>query len=133
MRPMRAEVVLVMSLACATLMKCQTFSIEAFVDTAMTQSQYILRNLDKYVTAEYRHRHEILRMYQRDGYSNIVMQFLDRDILSALIDCARMKLHVAYSINRGPIFYPSQTVAWFQLPFDWSFPEDPWQKPWWSK
>lgn len=113
--------------------RAQNFSISEYADTATTQGQHIQQHLSRYITPEYEKRVDVLRSYQRDGYANILMRVLDRDLLHALIDYWKMRFTIDYSLNRGPIYYPSQTVTSFELPFDWRFPDDPWKKEQWRK
>ncbi len=130
---MNISFAIILLLLSSSVLYAQEFSIEAFVDTAKTRGQYIEQHLDKYVTPEYLRRHDLLRTYQKDGYSNILMGVLDRDLVHALIDYLNMSLRIDYSMNHGPISYPSQTEIWFWLPFYWKFPVDPWKKEWWRK
>ena len=133
MREMQGAVCVLLITLSFTSSKSQTFSPGAFTDTAMTPWQNVERNLGKYITPEYRERLRVLRSYQRNGYTNMLMRILDRDLLHALIDLVRMSCEIDYAANHGPIFYPSQTVPWFEVPFDWRFPQDPWKKESWNK
>ena len=130
---MNISVAIILLLLSGSLLKAQEFSIESFVDTAKTEGQYIEQHLNKYITPEYLRRNDHLRSYQRDGYSNILMGVLNRDLVHALIDYVNMSFRIDFTMNHGPVFYPSQTRIWLALPFDWKLPRDPWKKEWWRK
>jgi len=71
-------------------------------------------------------------MLQRRGYSDVLMNILSEDALSAVFSYVRTLLQIEYSISHRPVYLRipisgGGTVN-IPLPDDWSFPADPWRK-----
>jgi hypothetical protein len=129
------RILLLMSLLIlpGTRASAQQFSREKFLDSAMTQDEYIRLNLAKFITPEYVERHDRMRLIQRTGYASVKSEFLRHDAFSAIVDYIRMRLHSEYSQNTSAVTYPSQTHVLFGLPIDYSYPDDPWKRESWER
>jgi len=111
----------------------QQFPLGKFLDTALTQDEYIKRNLGNFITPEYVKRFNRLRYIQRTGYASVMSEFLRHDAFQAVVDYIRMRLHFDYSQNFSAVTYPSQTHPMFVLPIDYSYPYDPWKRESWER
>ena len=120
---------LVLTVRCAG----QEFSPGNVIDTAETISRYVEQHMDRFVTPEYLDRHHALRSVQRGGYSNMLADVLGHDAFMGCVDFIRMSFHLDFSLNFGPIKTPHLSEDWSYLPFDRSFPDDPWTRMWWDR
>jgi len=111
----------------------QEFSTGKFLDTAMTQGEYIKLNLAKFITPEYVERFDRVRLIQRTGYASVMSEFVRHDAFGAIVDYIRMRLHSEYSLNTSEVTYPSQTQVLFVLPIEYSYPADPWKRETWER
>jgi hypothetical protein len=88
-------------------------------------------NISALTTPEFEQRKELRRSIQRKGYSNVLMDVLSHDAVSALVSFVKMRLHIEYSISHRPLSVYARTARGtfaIPLPDDWSFPADPWKK-----
>jgi|GEM_PF-2242665 len=106
----------------------QTQAPEFLSDSSITPYQYLIKNIDKFATAEYYQRKQALRTFQQRGYAEVLINTLEQDGLSAVISYLKMVLQIEYSLNHAPIFYVTKARELVELPIDYDFPDDPWRK-----
>ncbi len=100
----------------------------SLIDSAVSQQEYVLKHFDEFATEEYRQRMETLREFQRKGYSEMLYWCGLGDGISAAFAYMRMALHIEFSIYHTPLYFMTTSHELIVLPFDWSFPDDPWRE-----
>ena len=71
---------------------------------------------------------------QRTGYSNVLMDVLANDGLSAMLSYFKVTWHIDFSMSHRPIIIQIPIVEGqgktydVALSDDWTFPADPWKK-----
>ncbi len=103
----------------------------------------------KLTTQEFERRKQLLRLYQRRGYVEILSDVRAGDGLSALLSLIKMDAQIEYHLPHDQLIFhippaerpkPATQSPWqflspesqpYDIPLiqDWTFPEDPWSRP----
>ena len=105
---------------------------ESLTDSLTTVYEYTMKHLAEMTPRELKHQKQIRREFQRRGYSNILLDVINQDGLSALLSYLRVSLQIEYSLLHKTFWIVPPDPRWgipgIPFPDDWSFPEDPWKK-----
>jgi hypothetical protein len=99
-----------------------------FVDSLQSVGDYVQENFEKFVTPEYRERRQLLQSCQQRGYSAVLFDVLRRDGISAFLSYIKSTFQIEFSLNHAPLYGRTVNGGLLYLPFDWTFPDDPWKK-----
>jgi hypothetical protein len=97
-------------------------------DTSAALGKYILGQIDRFATPEFRERKMERREFQKAGYTNILHDVLGLDPVGALLSFVRTRLQIGYALPHNTIYFRTLSGGIMPLPEDWSFPADPWMK-----
>ncbi len=103
----------------------------------------------KLTTPEFERRKQVLRLYQRRGYVEVLSDVKAGDGLTALLSLIKVDAQIEYHLPHDPLIFhippaemprPATQNPWhflapesqpYDVPLlqDWTFPEDPWAQP----
>jgi hypothetical protein len=104
----------------------------SFVDTALTESQYILSHLAEMSPRGYKEQLQTCNDFQRSGYANIAFEIDGGDGLLAFCQLLKTNLEIAFGMFHVDYAIRLSEEKKIPLPNNWDFPADPWKREWWS-